>query len=117
MSKFTVYTDKHGEFRWKFHAANNAVVAKSGESYKKQEDCLSSLHALQKEIGGAPVGYQLRKGTLPVTGATASAAHGHAHAAAPGILPTPAIAGAPGLPASPAISPAASPAQPFSTQN
>jgi uncharacterized protein YegP (UPF0339 family) len=74
MAKFTVYTDKHGAFRWKFHANNNVVVAKSGDSYPKQEDCVASLQLLQKDIGGAVVGHQLRKGTLPVTAASAPAA-------------------------------------------
>ncbi len=83
MAKFTVYTDKHNEYRWKFTASNDAVVAKSGESYKKQEDCLASLSLLQKDIGGAPVGFQLRKGVHP----PASAAAAPATAAPPAVLP------------------------------
>jgi len=74
MAKFTVYTDKHNEYRWKFIASNDVVVAKSGESYKLEADCLASLALLQKDIGGAPVGYQLRKGVHPAAGAKAAPA-------------------------------------------
>jgi uncharacterized protein YegP (UPF0339 family) len=66
MAKFTVYNDKHFEFRWKFVGSNGRVVAKSGEGFKKQEDCVTSLTLLQKDIPGAALDYQLRKGVLPV---------------------------------------------------
>ena len=99
MAKFTVYTDKHNEFRWKFIASNNVVVAKSGESYIKQEDCIASLSILQKDIGGAPVGYQLRKGVHPLTAVKSASA--------------PVIASATAIAASPAISPV----PPVSPQN
>jgi uncharacterized protein YegP (UPF0339 family) len=67
VAKFTVYTDKHNEFRWKFIASNNTVIAKSGESFKKQEDCLTSLTLLQKDITGASTDFQLRHGVVPAT--------------------------------------------------
>ena len=99
MAKFTVYTDKHNEFRWKFIASNNTVIAKSGESYIKQEDCLTSLSLLQKDIGGAPIGYQLRKGVHPLTAVKS--------ASSPVVASTPAIAAAPAI----------SPVQPVPPQN
>ena len=55
MSKFTVYTDKHNEFRWKFHANNDSVVARSSEGFKRKEECLSSVSLLQKDIAGSTV--------------------------------------------------------------
>ena len=55
MSKFTVYTDKNSEFRWKFAANNDQVVAKSGRAFTSKEDCLKSLSLLQKDITGATV--------------------------------------------------------------
>lgn len=97
MAKFTVYTDKHDEYRWKFTASNDVVVAKSGESYKKQEDCLASLSLLQKDIGGAPVGFQLRKGVHPLTAIKA--------VSAPVVSSTPAIAASPAISPVPGISP------------
>jgi len=127
MAKFTVYTDKHNAFRWKFIASNNVVVAKSGESYQRQEDCLASLGLLQKDIGGAPVGYQLRKGTQPVTASQAASAPGvvlapstAAHQAG---TVNPALLHAPSTPAHPAVAvhpantaaPAAAPSLPVHT--
>ena len=97
MAKFTVYTDKHSEFRWKFVANNNTVVAKSGESYKRQEDCLASLSHLQKDIGGAAVDYQLRNGVHPISTVTASAAPSPA-VPSPAVAPSPAISPVPGVP-------------------
>jgi uncharacterized protein YegP (UPF0339 family) len=73
MAKFTVYSDKHNGFRWKFHASNGVVVAKSGASFNRQEDCLASLNLFQKDMSGAPVGYQLRKGVHPATAVKPSA--------------------------------------------
>lgn len=33
---FLVYTDKAGEYRWRFVAANNRVIAESGEGYSSR---------------------------------------------------------------------------------
>jgi uncharacterized protein YegP (UPF0339 family) len=53
MAKFTLYTDKNNDFRWKFLAADEKVVARSSEGYHSKEECIKSLETLQKEIGGA----------------------------------------------------------------
>jgi uncharacterized protein YegP (UPF0339 family) len=55
MSKFTVYTDKHEEFRWKFLANDESVVARSSGGFKRREDCLASVEVLRKDIAGATV--------------------------------------------------------------
>jgi uncharacterized protein YegP (UPF0339 family) len=55
MSKFTLYTDKHNDFRWKFLASNDQVVARSSEAYRSKEDAVKSLELLRKDIGGATV--------------------------------------------------------------
>jgi uncharacterized protein YegP (UPF0339 family) len=91
MAKFTVYGDKHFEFRWKFVGSNGRVIAKSGEGFKKQEDCIAALDLLRADITGAALDYQLPKGVHPASPARTGAA--------------PAVAT---IPASPAI--AASPA-------
>jgi uncharacterized protein YegP (UPF0339 family) len=98
MSKFTVYNDKHGEFRWKFVGSSNLVVARSGEGFKKQEDCIASLNLVQKDIPGAGLAFQLRNGILPATAVKPA--------------PAPVVVGAPAAPAlaaSPAIVPAQAP--------
>ncbi len=55
MSKFILYTDKNNDFRWKFVAANDQVIARSSEPYRVKDDCLKSLAQLQKDITGATV--------------------------------------------------------------
>ena len=95
MSKFTVYTDKQNEFRWKFFANDNRVIAKSGEGFKVKEDCLASLSLLQKDITGAAVDHEVR----------AAAAQGTLAPAIVAADDVKVVASAPALAASPAVSP------------
>jgi uncharacterized protein YegP (UPF0339 family) len=55
MSKFTLYTDKNHDFRWKFVANNEAIVARSSEGYRSKEDCIKSLEVLRSDIGASTV--------------------------------------------------------------
>ena len=55
MSKFTLYTDKNNDFRWKFLASNDQVVARSSEAFRNKDDCVKSLELLKKDIGGSTV--------------------------------------------------------------
>jgi len=41
--KFTVYMDLAGEYRWRFTAVNNQIMADSGESYTREYDCKLAL--------------------------------------------------------------------------
>lgn len=88
MSMFTVYTDKQNEFRWKFTAANNAVIAKSSESFKVREDCVQSVTMLQKDVAGATVTHAA-PGAVQVPGPVA------ASGAKPGVTASPAVASKP----------------------
>lgn len=36
MLRIQVYKDKKGEWRWRFRARNNRVIADSGEGYKRK---------------------------------------------------------------------------------
>ena len=63
MPKFTVYTDKHEAFRWRFTASDDRVIAKSSEGYRNREECLRSLALLQKDAPGASVKHRVRKGS------------------------------------------------------
>lgn len=51
MAKFEIYQDESGEYRWRFRADNNEVVA-SGEDYRSKEDC---EHAVQLIKDQAPL--------------------------------------------------------------
>jgi uncharacterized protein YegP (UPF0339 family) len=51
---FWVYEDASGESRWHLSAANNRIIATSGEGYKNRQDCLHAI-ALVKAAKEAPV--------------------------------------------------------------
>ena len=51
---YRVYEDAAGEWRWQLRAANNQIIADSGEGYRKRQDCLHAI-ALVKDSKYAPV--------------------------------------------------------------
>jgi len=55
--KFVVYRDKKGEWRWRFVAPNNKIVADSGEGYKWKVDCLDAIELVKKHAKCAEVKY------------------------------------------------------------
>lgn len=46
MSKFEIYKDKAGEFRWRLRARNHEIIA-SGEGYKAKRDCLHCIDLIR----------------------------------------------------------------------
>ena len=51
---YWVYKDSAGEWRWRLRAANNQIIAISGEGYKNRTDCLAGI-TLVKGSSAAPV--------------------------------------------------------------
>lgn len=51
---YKVYRDTANQWRWRLYAANNKIIADSGESYYNKQDCLSGI-ALVKSSSNAPV--------------------------------------------------------------
>lgn len=51
---YQVFKDQTGQWRWHLRAANNKIVAASGESYWNKSDCLAGV-ALVKQSYNAPV--------------------------------------------------------------
>jgi len=90
MSKFAIYTDKNHDFRWKFIANNEAVIARSSEGFRRREDCLASLALLQKDIPGAVVIPDASGPPAPrvVSSSSAPAATTPAAAPSPSAAPT-----------------------------
>ena len=43
MAKFELYTDENDEYRWRLIAANDTVIALSGDGYKHKGDCESAI--------------------------------------------------------------------------
>jgi uncharacterized protein YegP (UPF0339 family) len=51
---YSVYRDAAGEWRWQLRAANQRIIADSGEGYHNREDCLHAI-TLVKGSKDAPV--------------------------------------------------------------
>lgn len=51
---YSVYKDAKQEWRWRLQAANNRIIADSGESYHNKQDCLAGIE-LVKNSKDAPV--------------------------------------------------------------
>jgi uncharacterized protein YegP (UPF0339 family) len=51
---YNIYKDSAGQWRWRLYAANNKIIANSGEGYFNKADCLSAI-ALVKSSTNAPV--------------------------------------------------------------
>lgn len=52
--RYETYIDAASEWRWRLWAANNRIIADSGEGYARKQDCLAGI-ALVKRSGNAPV--------------------------------------------------------------
>lgn len=51
---YYIYKDASGYWRWRLRAANNRIIADSGESYVNKSDCLHAIN-LVKGSSVAPV--------------------------------------------------------------
>jgi len=51
---YYVYKDTQGYWRWRLKAANNRIIADSGESYYNKSDCLAGIQ-LVKGSSAAPI--------------------------------------------------------------
>jgi len=52
--RYIIYRDRSNFWRWQLIAANNRVIADSGEGYSNKTDCLSGIN-LVKGSHSAPV--------------------------------------------------------------
>ncbi|WP_435015740.1 YegP family protein [Tundrisphaera sp. TA3] len=55
MSRFVIFKDDQGEFRWRFLAANHKVIAVASESYVSKSDCEHGIELIKKNSVEAPV--------------------------------------------------------------
>lgn len=53
-TRFHVFKDTNGEWRWRLIAVNGRIIASSGEGYKAVKSCLSSIDIV-KSSGAAEV--------------------------------------------------------------
>lgn len=52
---FILYRDRQNLWRWTLHAANNARIADSGESYYNKIDCLGAINLVKGTGAVTPV--------------------------------------------------------------
>jgi uncharacterized protein YegP (UPF0339 family) len=45
---FQLYNDRQGQWRWRFIAANNRILADSGESYYNRADCEHAINLIRQ---------------------------------------------------------------------
>ena len=54
MARFEIYRDEGGEYRWRFRANNNEIVA-SGEGYLSRQDCEHAVQLIKEQAPQADV--------------------------------------------------------------
>lgn len=55
MATFIIYKDNKGEYRWRFRANNNEIVADSAEGYKAKADCQRGIDIVKQQSPAATV--------------------------------------------------------------
>jgi uncharacterized protein YegP (UPF0339 family) len=54
---FWVYRDAQRQYRWRYYAPNNRILADSGEGYHNLGDCLSAIAAIKTTAANASIEY------------------------------------------------------------
>ncbi len=54
-TKFELYQDAKGEFRWRLLATNGQIIANGGEGYKTKASARSGIESVKKNAPVAPV--------------------------------------------------------------
>jgi len=55
MYKFFIFKSINGQWRWRFYALNNKIIAESGESYFNKEDAIKAINLLKQNCSTAQV--------------------------------------------------------------
>lgn len=56
-ARFEVYEDKAGEWRWRLVAANNNIIADSGEGYTTKQGAQRGIASVKGTAPDAPIRY------------------------------------------------------------
>ena len=54
MARFEIYRDEGGQYRWRFRADNNEIVA-AGEGYRSRDDCENAIQLIKEQAPQAGV--------------------------------------------------------------
>jgi uncharacterized protein YegP (UPF0339 family) len=55
VATFHVYRDTAKEYRWRFRANNNKIVADSAEGYVQKADCVAGIEIVKREAPTAAI--------------------------------------------------------------
>lgn len=53
--EFELYRDNAREYRWRFQAGNNGIIATSGEGYVTKQGCRDAIDRVKANAGSAPI--------------------------------------------------------------
>ena len=55
MTKFQLYTDRKGEYRWRLRARNGEIIADSNEGYSSKASCKHGIDLVKEQAASASV--------------------------------------------------------------
>ena len=55
MSKFQLYKDRKGEYRWRLRARNGEIIADSNEGYSSKASCKHGIDLVKEQAASAVV--------------------------------------------------------------
>jgi uncharacterized protein YegP (UPF0339 family) len=55
MSKFQIYKDRKGEYRWHLRARNGEIIADSNEGYSRKDSCKHGIELVKQQAASAAV--------------------------------------------------------------
>lgn len=55
MSKFVIYKDLKGEYRWRFKANNGEIIAVASEGYTQKVNATHAINLIKEQAYGANV--------------------------------------------------------------
>jgi uncharacterized protein YegP (UPF0339 family) len=55
VSKFQIYKDRKGEYRWRLRARNGEIIADSNEGYSRKASCKHGIDLVKQQAASAAV--------------------------------------------------------------
>ena len=62
MTKFQIYKDRKGEYRWRLRARNGEIIADSNEGYTRKASCKHGIDLVKEQAASAVVEDQTDQG-------------------------------------------------------
>lgn len=55
MSKFELFKDVRGEYRWRLRSGNGEIIASGGEGFKARAGAENGIEAVKRDAASAPI--------------------------------------------------------------